>query len=138
MGQYASVLEKIEKKIDEQYERYVDYFQNYHPNRLEAVREISGLDPLIETIDLESQIQRSGLEAVREGSGLDLSSTNRSLRKRTLSSDELDKIKMTRSVNDFPEPHEYDEANLYFGGKKSKKKSIKKKKKNKKRYSKKK
>lgn len=147
MGQYASVLEKIEKKIDEQYERYVDYFQNYHPNRLEAVRERSGLDPLIETIDLESQIQRSGLEpeiertgleSQRQRSGLDLSSTNRSLRKRTLSSDELDKIKLTRSVNDFPEPIEYEEANLNFGGKKSKKKSIKKKKINKKRYSKKK
>jgi hypothetical protein len=45
---------------------------------------------------------------------------------------------MTRSVNDFPEPIEYEEANLNFGGKKSKKKSIKKKKINKKRYSKKK
>ena len=139
MGQYASVLEKIEKKIDEQYERYVDYFQNYHPNRLEAVRERSGLDPLIETIDLESQIQRSGLEPVREISGLDLSNNNRRLKKRTLSNSEmLDEIKMARSVNDFPEPIEYEEANLNFGGKKSRKKSAKKKKINKKRYSKKK
>ena len=147
MGQYASILEKIEEKIDEQYVKYVEYFQRYHPNRLEAVRERSGLEPLIETIDLESQIQRSGLEpeiertgleSQRQRSGLDLSSTNRSLRKRTLSSDELDKIKMARSVNDFPEPIEYEEANLNFGGKKSRKKSAKKKKINKKRYSKKK
>lgn len=139
MGQYASVLEKIEEKIDEQYERYVEYFQNYHPNRLEAVRERSGLEPVREISDLESQIQRSGLEPVREISGLDLSNNNRRLKKRTLSNSEmLDEIKMARSVNDFPEPIEYEEANLNFGGKKSRKKSAKKKKINKKRYSKKK
>tara|TARA_Y100000992_G_scaffold302653_2_gene277989 strand:- start:3206 stop:3625 length:420 start_codon:yes stop_codon:yes gene_type:complete len=139
MGQYASVLEKIEEKIDEQYERYVEYFQNYHPNRLEAVRERSGLEPVREISDLESQIQRSGLEPVRERSGLDLSNNNRRLKKRTLSNSEmLDEIKMARSVDDFPDPHEYDDANLNFGGKKSRKKSIKRKKINKKRYSKKK
>ena len=152
MGQYASILEKIEEKIDEQYERYVEYFQNYHPNRLEAVRERSGLDPLRQTIDLESQIQRSGLEPLRQTidlesqiqrSGLDpeiertglepeiertdleLYNTNRSLKKRPLSGDELDKIKMTRSVNDFPEPIEYEQANLNFGGKKKCKKKNK-------------
>lgn len=138
MGQYASILEKIEEKIDEQYVKYVEYFQKYHPNRLEAVRERSGLEAVREGSGLEPEIERTGLESQRQRSGLDLSSTNRSLRKRTLSSDELDKIKMARSVNDFPEPIEYEEANLNFGGKKSRKKSAKKKKINKKRYSKKK